>query len=92
MTEPSAGRAGVPVPTIGLSLPSHPAVDAALDQHRAAVQAHAADPTAETREAKAKAALELRYQRWLARGGPALEPTKATQEFHNRHNSESLEG
>lgn len=73
MTEPTAGRAGVPAPTVGLSLPSSPAVDAALDQHRAAIQTHAADPTAETAEVKRRAAVELRYQRWVARGGPAIE-------------------
>jgi hypothetical protein len=79
MTEPSAGRAGVPAPTVGLSLPSHPAVDAALDQYRAAVQTHADSPTEETREAKAKAGNELRYQRWLARGGPAIEEAQIAQ-------------
>lgn len=88
MTAPTGGQASLPTPTVGLSLPNSPAVDAALDQYRAAVRAHADNPTAESRDAKAKASGELRYQRWLARGGADQTPSKTTQALHDRYAAE----
>lgn len=89
MTEPTGGRADMPTPAVGLALPKNPAVEAALDQVNAAKQAYRDSPTAENKEAYNRASNELRYQRWIARGGPSQSPTKSTQDWHDRYNSEA---
>jgi hypothetical protein len=60
-------------------------VEAALDQLNAAKEAYRSDPSEGNKAAKQQAAVEVRYQRWLARGGPSYKPTKSTQALHDRH-------
>ncbi len=88
MSDPTGASASMPAPAVGLALPRHPAVEAALDQLNAAKSAYRNDPTAANKEALNRASNELRYQRWVARGGPSQSPTKATQAWHDRFNTE----
>jgi hypothetical protein len=89
MTDPSGASASMPAPAVGLALPQNPAVQAALDQLGAAKEAYRNDASVENKEAYNRASNELRYQRWLARGGASQSPTKATQAWHDRYNQES---
>jgi hypothetical protein len=88
MTDPTGASANMPAPAVGLALPKNPAVEAALDQANAAKQAYRDDPSADNKAAYNRASNELRYQRWIARGGPSQSPTKATQVWHDRYNQE----
>ncbi len=85
MTDPTGASANMPAPAVGLALPHHPAVQAALDQVDAAKKAYRDDPTEENKAAYNRASNDLRYQRWVARGGPSQSPTKATQAWHDRY-------
>lgn len=72
MADPTPASAHIPPPQVGTGtvvLPSSPAVDAALDQYQAALNAYRTDPNPDTKAAKAQAAHELRRQRSLLRGG-----------------------
>lgn len=89
MTDPTGASANMPAPAVGLALPKNAAVEAALDQLNAAKDAYRNDPNADNKAAYNRAANELRYQRWLARGGPSQSATKATQAWHDRYEQES---
>lgn len=88
MTESTGASANMPAPAVGLALPHNPAVQAALDQLDAAKKAYRDDPSEANKAAYNRASNELRYQRWVARGGPSQSPTKSTQDWHDRYTQE----
>lgn len=71
MTEPTGASASMPAPTVGAVPPQNPAVQAALDQVGVAKRVYRDNPTAENKGAYHRACEALRYQRWVARGGPS---------------------
>jgi hypothetical protein len=58
----------------------------------AAKDAYRLDPTPAGKARYKEAAGELRYQRWVARGGPTQEPTEATAGYLDRFNVENAKG
>lgn len=68
------------------------ALDAAEAAATAAKAAYRTNPTEAARAAYKDTAAEVRYQRWAFRGGPDLEPTKATAAFHARRRTENPKG
>lgn len=64
-------------------------VDAALVAADEAKAAYRADPTDDNRALHRAAAEELRYARWVDRGGPDQEPTKSTEALHERWRAEN---
>lgn len=83
----TAGQASLPTPAVVVDNPGPvtAAVQAAVEAYVQARDAYRDRPGEDTQAARRAAAAELRYQRWVARGGPGQEPTKATAVLHERH-------
>ena len=88
-----AGQVDLPTPTVTTTPgPSTAAVEAAVAAYVQARAAYREAPGHDTQAARRAAAAELRYQRWVARGGPGQEPTKVTRALYDRYAADAQEG